>query len=423
MSSLALPDLGAAPGACRDLARSAEHVTHVDRALACVCAAAPAPPTLLDRPLLGPTLCDHPPEVARHAETGSDRAVRGGPAPSMPAHRVEPPHRVEAPEGAARPAPRDGVPAPRPTASADCAPVPAPRRLRRRPPECPPEPPAARAVREDPACRVGTAQLRALAGDLPARTGERSSRPVPPAGTGTRAAVPPTAEKLSGPAAEVTRRLGIDVRPALAHTTRPGPPAPSGLLDRHAMTGGRAAGSAPPAGEGPADRRLADRTPPRASGPSPVHGSRDPREAAGPRTAPEEPDRRRPSRRERPDAHGAVAGHPRDRRPAGTERTGRHPDGEPRAFDDRPAARVDAARAVEPGEGRPPGARPGHGGRGTPEGRARGMRPVPLEAPDQRRGSDRWDERRPEARPDDAAIEAAMQRVLTDAARRYGIEV
>src|SRR5262249_49906727 len=146
MSSLALPDLGAAPGFCRDLARSAEHVTRVDHALACACAAAPPPPTLLDWPLLGPTLWHRSPPVPHHANVGSERAARARPTPAAPTPRIEPPRRGEAPEVAPRPDQRDTTPAPRETAAGVCAPAPAPRRIRRAPAECPLEPPAARAV-------------------------------------------------------------------------------------------------------------------------------------------------------------------------------------------------------------------------------------------------------------------------------------
>ncbi len=433
MSSLALPDLGAAPGVCRDLARSAQHVTRVDRALACVCAAVPPLPTLLDQPLLGPILCDHPPAVPRHTDVRSDRAVRARPAPAAPAQRIGPSRRVEAPEAASCPVPveapeagscpvpRDSTPVPRETAAGACAP--APRRVRRGPAECPPEPPAARAVRGDPTCRVGTAQLRALARDLPARTGQRSSRPLPPAGSGTGAAVVPAAEKLSGPAAAVTRRLGIDIRPALARTPRPGPPAPSGLLDRHALTRGRAAERSA-AGEGRADRRPVAGASPRAAGPHAEHDPHDPRGAPGPPAALEEPDRRWLSRREGPDGRGADAGHPRGGRHTAAARTDRRPDGEPHTPSYRQAARAGAAEAVESGADGPPGTRLLPDDRKTPEGRANGVRHDPLEGAKRwRTGSHRRDERWPEARPDDEAIEAAMQRVLTDAARRYGIEV
>ena len=423
MSSLALPDLGAASGACRDLARSAEHVTRVDRALACVCAAAPPAPTLLDRPLLGPALCDRPPPVPPHTDAGSDRAVRARPTPTAPAQRTEPSGRAEAPEMVPCPAPQDDTPDARDareTAARACAPAPAPRRVRRGTAECPPEPAAARAVRADPACRVGTAQLRALAGDLPARTGERPSRSRPAAGPG--AAAVPAAAKLPAPAPEVSRRLGIDVRPALARTTRPGPPAPAGWLDRHARVGGRAA-ERPAPGEDRADRGPVAGASSHAAGPQAGHDPHHPRGAPGPSTALDEPDRRRVSGRERLDG-GAGTGHPRDRRPTGAERAARRPDGEPHPPGDRQAARAGAAQAADAGPDGPPGTRPLPGGRGATDGRASGVRHDPLEGAMRGRGdSHRRDERPPEARPDDLAIEAAMQRVLTDAARRYGIEV
>jgi hypothetical protein len=237
---------------------------------------------------------------------------------------------------------------------------------------------------------VGTAQLRALAGDLPARSVDRSPRPLPSAGTGT--AVVPAAEKLAGPAAEVTRQLGIDLRPSLARTPRPGPPAPSALLDRHAVTGAHSL-------HDPPGRRGAPRS----------------------HTVPDEADVRRSARLEQPD-HDTDGG--RGRRHTSTDRTAPHPHGEPHVSGDRGVGRVEAAAAVESGAERSPGSQLPHDDRGTPEGRTHGVRRDATGGLDRRQAArDLADGLWPEARPDDAEIEAAMQRVLTDAARRYGIEV
>ena len=190
MNRLSLPDLGgAAPSACaRDLARSTGPVHAVDQSLTTVCDLSRPAPTLL---------------------TTSPLAALGCPAPDD--------HRAVSSE------PRNDRTMSQ-TADPDArAPL---RRPRRPPADCPPEPPAARAVREAPTCRVGVAQLSALAGEPLPPAGGPSSRAVPSVGTGTRPATPAP----PWPAALLTDRLGIDVRPSLACPPRPGPPAPPHLL-------------------------------------------------------------------------------------------------------------------------------------------------------------------------------------------------
>ena len=169
MNPLSPPDLGAAPGACRDLARSAERVTRLDRALAGVCATASAPPTLLDQPLLGATLCGGRSTIPPPAEVGRERAPRGAPTPvarAMPEHRAGADRPEAAAEVTGRPVPGARVPAPRATGVG--APAPA-RRARCVPADLPPEPPTAPTAggpdvpgRYRPAARPGGRAARAI---------------------------------------------------------------------------------------------------------------------------------------------------------------------------------------------------------------------------------------------------------------------
>jgi hypothetical protein len=406
MTTPVIPDLGGAtPSTCtRVLAHATTPVHAVDEALSSLCVAAPALPSLLTHHPLGPTLSDHRPGLPGHVVH-----ERPDVAPPPGDHRALP----SIPQQERPTEPKAGL----------CPPEPSPRpRVRRTETGRPPEPPAARAVREDPACRVGTAQLRVLAGELPARSGVRGSRSLPPPRSGDAPAAALPVESWSGRVAELTRRLSIDVRPSLACPPRPGPSAPPDLLDRSAVARARVA-------DGSALARV-----------DPVH-ARWPAADASPRVT----DPRRPA--------GGPEG-PAERRHAGTQA----PDDQPGPGSGRAAAgrrpRAAEARAAERGrvaadsyeEWAGPGSRSAPDRRAGPFGPDDGRHAGP-EGPDERgheaaRGSgerrwagtqapgeggyagmERTDARWGAVQADDGVVEAAVERVLTDAARRHGIGV
>ncbi|WP_026257705.1 hypothetical protein [Actinopolymorpha alba] len=431
MSISVIPDLGAAPAAGRrDLARSLGPVSEVDAALTRVCAAACVVPSLLAHPVLGPALSGPRPEVS---QGGVDDL--GEASPSTSDHRTRTSNPAGDPRAPQSPASRGA------SVDSDRA-CPPGHRVRRPAADRSPERPAARAVREDPTCRVGTAQLRALAGELPPKrpVGRGSRAVVPPVGCGTTpglSATPglpamPPMSPMPGRAwstSALSRRLGFDVDASLRRPPRPGPPAPTDLLAGSApVARGRIA--AEPDVVGAADQHRGAV----AAAPSPVvrPPGRKGRRRLG--AADGAGERGRPTSREF-DERGRVA-HPNrrgDAAPAGggaapagggaaPVRAGAAPVGEGAESVDEGAAPVSGGRVARPEEGRP---RPVTS-RTTEEARYADPRGIGAWAREGREGT--TDARRVpndahSGRVDDDRVEAAVERVLRDAARRYGIGV